>query len=141
MLKLDDRTLPSGFRSSTRPVQVQRATRGKALRVNFGASIHRVVGLDLADAVFEPNEVAMRQQWIPRIPMLIDELQKAPATLRLSYVADVESEALVEQRLDSLKSKITDAWAELGCCYELIIEPEIHWRLGGPAKQPRRVEQ
>ncbi len=141
VLKLDNRTLPSGFRSSTRPVQVQRATRGKALRVNFGASIHRVVGLDLADAVFEPNEVAMRQQWIPRIPMLIDELQKAPATLRLSYVADVESEALVEQRLDSLKSKITDAWAELGCCYELIIEPEIHWRLGGPAKQPRRVEQ
>jgi uncharacterized repeat protein (TIGR01451 family) len=53
VLKLDDRTLPSGFRVSTRPVQVQRATRGKALKINFGASIHRVVGLDVADAVFE----------------------------------------------------------------------------------------
>ena len=52
VLKLDDRTLPSGFRPSTRPVQVQRATRGKSLRINFGASIHRVVGLDIADAVF-----------------------------------------------------------------------------------------
>ena len=141
VLKLDDRTLPSGFRSSTRPVQVQRATRGKALRLNFGASIHRVVGLDIADAVFEPNEVVMRQQWVPRIAMLIEELQKAPATLRLSYVADVESEALVEQRLDSLKSRITDAWEELGCCYELVIEPEIHWRLGEPARQPRRAPQ
>ena len=55
VLKLDDRTLPSGFRSSTRQVQVQRATRGKALKINFGASIHRVVGLDVADAVFEPG--------------------------------------------------------------------------------------
>jgi uncharacterized repeat protein (TIGR01451 family) len=37
VLKLDDRSLPSGFRASTRPVQVQRATRGKALKINFGA--------------------------------------------------------------------------------------------------------
>ena len=141
VLKIDDRTLPSGFRPSTRPVQVQRATRGKALRVNFGASIHRVVGLDLADAAFEPNEVSMRQQWLPRIAMLIEELRKAPATLRLSYVADVESEAIVEQRLDSLKTQIKDAWEEQNCCYELIIEPEIHWRLGGPVAAPRGGEQ
>ena len=141
VLKLDDRTLPSGFRASTRPVQVQRATRGKALRMNFGASIHRVVGLDIADAVFEPNTVVMRQQWTPRIGLLIEELQKAPAILRLSYVADVEPEALVEQRLKSLKSQISDAWEELNCCYELIIEPEIHWRLGKPAALPREGER
>jgi uncharacterized repeat protein (TIGR01451 family) len=139
VLKLDDRTLPSGFRSSTRPVQVQRATRGKSLRMNFGASIHRVVGLDIADAVFEPGSTVMRQQWMPRIDMLLEELQKAPATLRLSYVADVEAEALVEQRLDLLKDQISDAWEQLDCCYELIIEPEIHWRLGGPAKQRQGV--
>jgi hypothetical protein len=46
VLKLDDRTLPSGYRSSTDEVLVQRATRGKALEFNFGASIHRVIGLD-----------------------------------------------------------------------------------------------
>ena len=141
VLKLDDRTLPSGFRPSTRPVQVQRATRGKSLRINFGASIHRVVGLDIADAVFEPNAVTMRQQWVPRITLLIEELQKAPAILRLSYVADLESEALVEQRLNSLKAQIADAWEELNCCYELIIEPEIHWRLGGPVARPRGSER
>ena len=141
ILKLDDRTLPSGFRPSTRPVQVQRATRGKTLRVNFGASIHRVVGLDIADAVFELNEVTMRQQWVPRISLLIEELQKAPAILRLSYVADVEPEALVEQRLHSLKRQITDVWEELDCCYELVIEQEIHWRLGGPVAQPRGGER
>jgi len=141
VLKIDDRTLPSGFRPSTRPVQVQRATRGKSLRINFGASIHRVVGLDVADAVFEPDSTAMRQQWVPRIGLLLEELQKAPATLRLSYVADVEPEELVEQRLELLKSQISSAWEEIGCCYELVIEPEIHWRLGGPVKRRQGGEQ
>src|SRR5204862_7348581 len=37
VLKLDDRTLPSGYRASTENLQVQRATRGKALGFNFGA--------------------------------------------------------------------------------------------------------
>ena len=137
VLKLDDRTLPSGYRASTRPVQVQRATRGKALRINFGASIHRVVGLDIADAVFEPDSIEMRHQWRARLDMLVRELQKGPAVLRLSYVADVESQALVQRRLDSLKSQIMQRWEELNCCYDLVIEPEIFWRLGGPPDTPR----
>ncbi len=78
VLKLDDRTLPSGYRSSTQPVRVERATRGKALRMNFGASIYRVVSLDLADAVFEPGTTEIRLQWQPRIKVLLEELRKAP---------------------------------------------------------------
>ena len=135
VLKLDDRTLPSGYRTSTRAVQVQRATRGKALRMNFGASIHRVVGLDIADAVFEPDSVEMRAQWLGRINVLLTELQKGPAVLRLSYVADVESERLVKRRLDLLKAQIMSEWQALNCCYELVIEPEIFWRLGGPPER------
>jgi uncharacterized repeat protein (TIGR01451 family) len=141
VLKLDDRSLPSGFRASTRPVQVQRATRGKALRINFGASIHRVVGLDIADPVFEPGSVEMRPQWRPRIGLLHNELQKAPAVLRLSYVADVEPESLVDQRLELLKKEIMTAWETDGCCYELVVEPEIFWRLGGPPDEPGRVAE
>jgi uncharacterized repeat protein (TIGR01451 family) len=141
ILKLDDRTLPSGFRSSTRPVQVQRATRGKALRINFGASIHRVVGLDIADAVFEPDSIILRRQWQSRIGLLLDELQKGPAVLRLSYVADIESEDLVDRRVKALKSQIATAWEEINCCYELVIEPEVYWRRGRPVKQPQGGEQ
>jgi len=137
VIKLDDRTLPSGFRLSTRPVQVQRATRGKAMRMNFGASIHRVVGLDIADAVFEPGTIEMRNQWRPRIDVLLQELKMGPAVLRLSYVADVEAEALVERRLESIKEQIMTAWTEMNCCYELVIEPEIYWRLGAPPNKPK----
>ena len=141
VLKLDDRTLPSGYRASTRPVQVQRATRGKALRINFGASIHRVVGLDIADAAFQPESVELRAQWLPRMDILLDELQNAPAVLRLSYVADVEDESLVDRRLEKLKNDIMVAWQELNCCYELVIEPEVFWRRGGPVDNSKATNR
>jgi uncharacterized repeat protein (TIGR01451 family)/fimbrial isopeptide formation D2 family protein len=141
VLKLDDRTLPSGYRTSTRPLQVQRATRGKALKINFGASIHRVVGLDLADEVFEPGSVEMRPQWRPRMNLLLSELKKAPAVLRLAYVADVESESLVNKRLETLKEQIMRDWEQHGCCYELVVEPEIFWRLGGPPERRMEVRE
>jgi len=141
VLKLDDRTLPSGYRASTRPVQIQRATRGKALKINFGASVHRVVGLDIADAVFEPGSVEMRPHWRPRIIVLLNELSKAPAVLRLAYVADVESESLVNKRLESLKQLIMTEWEEQSFGYKLVVEPEVFWRLGGPPDSPREVRE
>src|SRR5690606_30746372 len=67
ILKLDDRSLPTGFRMTTDQVMVERATRGKALRFNFGATVHRLVALDIADAVFEPGSAQMRPQWRGRI--------------------------------------------------------------------------
>jgi len=139
VLKLDDRTLPSGFRASTDQVKVERATRGKALKFNFGASLHRVIGLDLADAVFEPGTTEMRAQWRPRLDMLMKELQKAPAILRLSYLADVENEQLVQRRLEAIKSEITSRWQlqNTTATYQLTIEPEVFWRLGAPPQQAR----
>jgi uncharacterized repeat protein (TIGR01451 family) len=135
MLKLDDRTLPSGYRPSTERVLVQRATRGKALKFNFGASIHRVIGLDVADAVFEPGTTEIRAQWRPRLQLLMTELQKAPAVLRLSYLADVEDAALVEKRVEALRIQISESWEALNCCYQLAIEPEVFWRLGAPPEK------
>jgi large repetitive protein len=150
ILKLDDRTLPSGYRASTDQIRVQRATRGKALRFNFGASIHRVIGLDIADAVFEPGTTEMRAQWKPRLALLMEELQKGPAVLRLSYLADVEDARLVEERVDALKKQIMTSWKALeqdlpcsesgstgaaNCSYQLTIEPEVFWRRGAPPKQ------
>jgi hypothetical protein len=86
--------------------------------------------------VFEPGTTTMRIQWRPRVDMLLEELRKAPAVLRLSYVADLEDPKLVDERMATLKKQITDAWEAMNCCYQLTIEPEVFWRLGAPPKQP-----
>ena len=134
-LKLDDRTLPSGYRMTTRQVQVKRATAGKALLFDFGASIQRVVGLDLVDAVFEPDTTEMRLQWKPRIELLLAELAKGPAILRLSYIADLEDAKLVDRRLQAVKKEIAQAW-QARQSYPLTIEVEVFWRRGAPQGRP-----
>jgi uncharacterized repeat protein (TIGR01451 family) len=136
VLKLDDRTLPSGYRPSTPAELIERATRGKALRFNFGASIFRAVSLDLLDEVFEPGTTQMRLQWQPRIKLLLEELRKAPSVLRLSYLADLEDPQLVDRRLNTVKRELMDDWKAMDCCYALTVESEIFWRRGSPLKQP-----
>src|SRR5262245_29280556 len=121
--KLDDRTLPTGFRMSTRQVQVERASRGKVLRLRFGASVFHTVGLDLADDVFVPGSTEMRPQWKPRIERLLEELKKTPSTLRLSYIADLEDKELVDERLAVIRDELMQAWDGQAEGYELTIEP------------------
>jgi large repetitive protein len=136
VLKLDDRTLPSGYRLSTRQTVIARATRGKALSIDFGASVFRVVSLDLSDEVFEHDGTQLRRQWQPRLQTLIDELVKERAVLRLSYLADLEDPDLVEARLAAIKAKVTEAWPSAGASYELTVEQQTFWRRGAPVQRP-----
>ena len=72
--------------------------------------------------------------------LLLAELRKAPSVLRLSYLADVEDEQLVQRRLKAVKQQILDAWkaAPMGDDTSYApIEPEVFWRRGGPTKPAR----
>jgi len=132
ILKLDERSLPTGYRLTTENPRVQRATRGKMLRFNFGATIHRVVRIDIADGVFEPDTTELRMQWTQKIDQLLEELKKGPSVLRLSYLVDVERNGIVQERLEALKKEITKQWKESDGGYRLTIETEIFWRRGAP---------
>ncbi len=133
IMKVDDRSLPSGYRITTENPRVQRATRGKMLKFNFGAAIHRVVRLDLANGVFEKGTTKLRPQWQSRIEFLIIELQKEASILRLSYLGENEKEAEVDDRLDAIEQLLSDKWEALNCCYKLTIEKEVFWRKGHPS--------
>ncbi|MBI3187322.1 MAG: hypothetical protein HYZ31_05530, partial [Gammaproteobacteria bacterium] len=132
IVKLDERSLPTGYRITSENPRTQRATRGKMLKYNFGAAIHHVVRLDMMDAVFKPNTTEIRLQWLPRIDMLISELAKDHSILRLSYLAENEDPSLVNDRLAAVKEIIEKRWHKLNCCYKLMIETEVFWRKGGP---------
>ena len=129
ILKLDDRTLPTGYRVTTDNPLVLRVTRGKMMKFNFGATLHRVVRLDIADGAFEPKTSVMREQWKPRMDMLIGELKKSPSILRISYLADVEDRSVVSARTDAVKKMVSSLWGQGP--YRLTIETETYWRREG----------
>jgi uncharacterized repeat protein (TIGR01451 family)/fimbrial isopeptide formation D2 family protein len=135
ILKVDDRSLPSGYRITTENPRVLRATRGKMLKFNFGAAIHKVVKLDMADGVFEPGTTEMRVQWKQRIDLLLEELKKAASVLRLSYLAETEREGLVNERLDVVKREVSKMWKAKKGNYDLTIETEVFWRTGAPPEK------
>jgi len=87
--------------------------------------------------VFEPGTTEIRVQWQPRIDVLLAELRKSPAVLRLSYVADTEEAALVKKRVEAVQRQLTEDWNAAKPSYRLTIEPEIFWRRGAPPQQPR----
>ena len=103
---------------------------GTPARGGMTIDFHNHIGL-----LGNPDEIG------PLLNQMLTELKKSPATLRLSYVADVEPESLVEKRLDALKDTIMQTWEDQGCCYELVVEPEIFWRRGGPPDTPREVPE
>ena len=78
VLKLDERSLPTGYRLTTENPRVQRITRGKMVRFNFGATIHRAVRIDIADGVFVPGTTELRIQWTSKMDQLREELKKGP---------------------------------------------------------------
>ena len=67
------------------------------------------------------------------------ELQKGPALLRLSYIADVEDQKLVDRRIKTITQLVKDAWRELDCCYRLVVEHEVFWRMGRPPEKDPRL--
>jgi len=52
LLKLDQRTLPTGYRITTENPRVVRLTRGKITKLNFGATVSRVISLNLTAGAF-----------------------------------------------------------------------------------------
>lgn len=136
ILKLDESTLPSGYRTTTENPRVVRLTRGKMARINFGATIHRVVRLDLAGEAFRPAETVLRPEWQPRLEPLFEQLEQGPSTLRISYVGDTEGARLAERRLNAIRREITERWRERDEAYDLRIETELYWRRGRPGDSP-----
>lgn len=123
VIKLDERTLPTGYRPTTNVVETVRLTRGKFATLNFGASIHRVVRLDINGDAFDGDTV--RPEYEARIPGLIETLAEGPSVLRLAYAGSGEDQRLVRRRIDAVKTLVDRAWREERGRYRLVIEEEV----------------
>ncbi len=127
-MKLDERSLPSGYRLTTENPREVRATRGKLVKLNFGAAIHRVVRLELTDAAFQAGKsdpVAALASALDKLP---ESLRVKPSVVRLAYQAGADEGDLAKQRLRAVRERLEQLWKAQGCCYTLVFEEEIFER-------------
>jgi hypothetical protein len=122
IVKVDERTLPSGYRLTTDNPETVRMTAGKISKLNFGASIHHVVRIEVNDAAFQGGEPVTSVS--QRINAVVASVKSQASVLRLAYQVSNESDALLAQRMRSLKSLIDAQWKSNDCQYPLRVEEE-----------------
>ena len=125
IMKLDTRTLPTGYRLTSENPRVVRLTAGKMTKLNFGAAIGRVVRLDLTGDAFEAGDVALQPQWSKGIDQLVDMLRQEESVLRLGYVDAGADRALANDRLRHVSDLIRKRWRERKGQYRLEIETRV----------------
>ncbi len=124
VMKLDTRTLPAGYRVTTENPRDVRVTRGKVTKLNFGATIHRVLRLEVNDAAFVAGSTDLRPEWQARVKELPNLLREKPSVVRVAYAAATEEPKLVKRRTQALIRQIERMWQDLPNAYPLQVEEE-----------------
>ena len=128
IMKLDERTLPSGYRVTTENPRTVLLTRGKTTKLNFGAAIHRVIRLEVNNEAFIEDSSKIGEELMMQLGRFPEILREAPSVIRLAYAVTDEPDRLVRTRLKRLRQQIEEDWDDTGCCYSLTFEEEIFSR-------------
>ncbi len=121
ILKLDTRSLPSGYRLTTENPRVVRLTKGKMSKMNFGASITKVVRVDLNARAFvagADGNAALSPGLVSGIEKLLPQIAGEPTNLRLSYhlpkAADSADEKRARNLMRLVERHIQKQWRKIG---------------------------
>ena len=126
LLKLDERSLPTGYRLTTENPRVVRLTAGKMTEMNFGASITRLVRLDLSGAAFMTGKDAVKLSPGLRraLAKMITQIADTPSMLRITYLLEQDSERLAKQRMRAVEDTLRRLWPGNGR-YKLNVETTV----------------
>ena len=125
ILKLDERTLPTGYRVTSENPRVVRLTRGKTAWVNFAAANLRTIRLELSDDSFKPNTSSLTDESIKNVAAVISVLEKERSVLQIDYQTTGSIRTSHEERLDAVSNLIRKAWDSRRRPYPLKIEPGV----------------
>ena len=129
MLRLDERTLPTGYRLTSENPRVVRLTPGMMTRMDFGAALSRVVRVDLGAAAFEGT--ALRPELDAGLRRMVTEIAGTPSVLRITYqVAPGEDARTARARAREVEAAVRRLWPANGR-YALTVETVI---AGRPAR-------
>ncbi|WP_300038742.1 SdrD B-like domain-containing protein [uncultured Roseobacter sp.] len=121
ILKLDTRTLPTGFRMTTENPRVVRLTPGKLTEMNFGAALTRLVRVDLNMAGFEVTDngrLALSAPLANGLDGMLRQIADTPVHLRIAFhlpqSADPVQERAARNRMRLVERHIRKAWRDIG---------------------------
>ena len=108
-MKLDTRTLPTGYRMTTEHPRTIRVIPRKMAKLNFGVSLALVIRIDLTAAAFtaagQPSDALKAG-----IGGMLAKMQSAPSVLRLNYQLAGETDAIALDRLSRIEALLRQAW-------------------------------
>ena len=136
VLKLDVRSLPTGYRPTTENPQSSRLTSGKMAKMNFGAAITRVVRIDVMEAAFQTDSPTLQDKWVRSLQELVQSLAEQQSVLRIAYKRGAqEDKSLATQRVQAIESLVLRVWKDQGGKGQLPIESEIYFDQEQPPQQ------
>ncbi|MEP1145019.1 MAG: SdrD B-like domain-containing protein [Henriciella sp.] len=121
IVKLDERTLPTGFEVMTENPRVVRLTQGKMSQVDFGVGALRPVEFQIRPEAFVNETLEMTDRTKSDVEQLVEILGQEPSILTLVYFG----ETLSDDRLALIKQALEDRWSDQGEPYKLVIETEV----------------
>ena len=127
MLRLDERTLPLGYRVTSENPRVVRLTPGMLTRLNFGAVQPRVVRIDLSARAFVGDATAPRPELEAGLRQMIAEIARTPSVVRITYqLSEGESAAQARARARAVERQVRQLWPGTGryaLHVERVVEP------------------
>lgn len=125
LLKLDPRTLPTGYQLTTENPRDVRVTKGKVTKLNFGATIAHDVKLDLSAAAFEKGTSDLKTKWVSGVDKLVNVLRKKHASLKIVYHVKGEAPTLAAERVSAMQDTIIFAWENSSPAYDLNVTTSV----------------
>ncbi|WP_152614450.1 SdrD B-like domain-containing protein [Pseudoalteromonas luteoviolacea] len=138
IVKLDERSLPSGYRVVSENPRVVRLTRGKSQQLDFAASIHKVARIEITAEIF--NGESIMSEYLSRLTQLMDALNNTPTVIRIAYQQSeleqtTEAERKSQLLLDWLQTQVAERELPITIETEMIpfFIPALpaHHQLGG----------
>lgn len=109
ILKVDERTLPAGWRVTSENPRVVRITRGRMTAMDFGVSGGRLVEFDLDARAFEDGRTTLKPVTLAAVNRLLDDLEAGQSILRITYRGPVGD--LSRDRLNLVAALVRAAWS------------------------------
>ena len=130
ILKVDERSLPTGYRLTTENPRVERLTAGKLVEMNFGASLTRIIDIDLNGLVFDAGN-APNARLTSALRNLANNLGDEPSVVRLTYLQGASTSLEdARARLRNVETLLRREWRAQGRAY-LGVERSIRQTDGG----------